>query len=176
MQQSVELLDVRKQVLEARYFPIAQAMTTGLITPLVAQAMVIQVEQLAPKKRGYIMQIIAAHGLTCAELIPPIAEMFDRPAGKESYVLMEVLKTGTLGGTPLKAARMDDLHRACEEARLQHIAEAEEARRAAQPAWTTPATPVNITVWLGHREKTMRQINLLGEPAVEILRMWLMEG
>jgi hypothetical protein len=157
IEQSVRLVEIERQVIGSKYNPIAHAMTTGVITPPVALAMVQAVEDLVPKKRGYIMQLLAKHGLTCADLIAPIAAMFDRPPGKESYVLPEILNAGTLGGTPLSKATLADLNRANYEARQQHITDAQEAKRTAQPDWFTQPETVNLALTFGGDVDKLRQ-------------------
>lgn len=161
VEQSVLLEETRQMVLKSRYFLPAQMMVRGEVTPYEAKRMIEALEELTPRRRGYVLQLMAEPGLTCPELIIPIGNMFDRPEGRESYVLPEILQAGTLGGTPLHKAAVVDLQRANEEARRQHIADAEEKKRPV-------IEPVIVTVYRGDPARSLKAlVSALGHEGLE---------
>ncbi len=142
-----------REVLATPYAVIGTMVLQGEITPLVGKQMTEALNKILPRANtGKVMELIARYGLTCPELIAPIAGMF----GRESLVLPEVL-TGFVGGKALKGATLSDLERAQEEARLQHIADAQERERARLIAeGKLVPEPKIVTIWKGDPVKTMK--------------------
>lgn len=153
---SVTGLDSRKRVLESHNAVVIQMMTVGTVTSQQAVKLLEALEKLTPRKRGYLVQLMAKYELTNVDLVAPIAEMFERPTGKESLVLPEVL-TGHLNRQPLKVATSSDLAAAREEARKAHIAASEEEARQKriEEGLAIKADPVPVTIYPGDRDKTM---------------------
>lgn len=144
----VELEETKGMVFQCKYKVISQMVATGSITAALGQQMEAAVDELKPKQRGYIVQLIAKFKMTCPALFKPIANMFDRKPGEESKVLPEVM-TGYLAGIPLAQAAERDLKRANEQAAAQHQAEQQEAERLRKLAagemvieWKTVSLPI----------------------------------
>lgn len=157
VEESALLHETRVMVQKSRYFLPAQMMVKGEITPAEAKQMIDAIERLKPVQRSEVLKLMAGPGLRCADLVEPIGNMFDRPLGKESKVLPEILNAGTLGGTPLVKAVAADLQRANYEAQQQHIAEEVEKRRPV-------IEPVIITIYKGDPKRTFKELQRgLGE-------------
>lgn len=169
---SVALVSARKTVLASPYFIVGQMMTVGDITPFVALEMVRELEKLPPRKRGYIVQLMASPGLTCPALIAPLAGMFERKSGEESKVLPEVLAAGTLGGTPLARATLSDLGRANYEASLEHASEAD--ARPPVHDWQTKVEPVIVTVYKGNGARSVEALRRALGPAFDELHLCML--
>lgn len=107
-----------------------------------------------------ILAWIGRYSLIDARLIPELANMLMRQGtGRESKVLPEILHAGTIGGTPFGQATMTDLERAREEARNEHIAEAQEKKRQEQLAnGEVVIEPVVTTVYKGDPSKTLEAL------------------
>lgn len=133
----------RKQA-TMKYAVVGNMVTTGTLSIDDGEKMCAALERIKPQIRGELVKLIATHTMTCPDLVQPIAAMY----GRESKVLPEVL-TGFLGGVPLRKATTTDLSRANYEARLQHIADDNEAKRQANE----PIEHV-ITVYEGDPAKT----------------------
>lgn len=156
---SVATLDDRKRVLGSHNAVVIQMMAEGTVTPQQAVKLLDAIEKLMPRKRGYLVQLMAKFQLANPDLVAPIAEMFERPPGKESLVLPEVL-TGFLNGRPLRVATTSDLAIARDEARKVHIAASEEASRSARIAagLAIKADPVPVTIYPGDKDKTLASL------------------
>ena len=130
VERGVALTESRNSVFQCPYRIVTQMVVTDKMTVTAGHAMVAALDKLKPRQQVYILGLMAKFELINADLAYPIAHMYDRKPGQESKVLPEVL-TGFLGGKPLNKATLTDLERANYEARLEHLAEAAEARRLA---------------------------------------------
>lgn len=167
---AVAQVKTKSTVFQSNYLIITHMVVAGDITPEIGHQFVKALDALKPKFRGHIVQLMGRFGLTCPALVMPIAGMFDREIGKESYVLPEVL-TGFLGGVPLKQATATDLEKANEEARLRHIADELEKQRQANP----DVVPEIITVYKGDPRRTLAALRTALGNEVYNLRDLLME-
>ncbi len=129
VKQAVELVKVENDVQASPYPVIAKLVASGTITAVRGMRMVDELNKLKPDAREGVLMVITQYGLSAPELIAPLADMVGRPAGKESYVLPEIIRTGHLGGVPLLKATVTDLENAKYEAMLEHRAEGMEKRR-----------------------------------------------
>ncbi len=129
VKQAVELVKVENDVQASPYPVIAKLVASGTITAVRGMRMVDELNKLKPDVREGVLMVITQYGLSAPELIAPLADMVGRPAGKESYVLPEIIRTGHLGGVPLLKATLTDLENAKYEAMLEHRAEGVEKRR-----------------------------------------------
>lgn len=172
---SVAVVEATREVAASPYHIVTHMLKTGEVTAFAARDIKRALDKLPPRKRGYIVQLMAKFGLTCPALVEPVAAMFDRPPGKESEVLPEVL-TGFLGGVALRNATLTDLANASEEARRRHAAEAVEVKRlAAAAAGRTVIEPVIVTIYRGDVAKTLRTLqDALGEGGVALLHQAMM--
>lgn len=151
---SVKVLQAKEQVFQSRYYVLGHMVTMGDITANVGMEMHNALEKLKPKLRGDILQVIAKFGLSCAALIPPLAEMFERQGtDKESKTLAALLATGCLGGVPLAQATLTDLENARREAQMEHIADSEHQRQLKQGI-----APLIITVYKGDPGRTWQAL------------------
>lgn len=160
-----------------KYSVIWQMERRGGISADTAAAMTAAVDQLKPRQRGQMLELIARHGLTCADLIDPIGNMlYWEEKGKTSYVLETLLATGCLGNVPLKIATMTDLKNANAEAQAQHIAEGIEAKRQADfEAGKTPVEEVVVTLFRGDPVRTLKVLeDVLGAGDMARLRDLMM--
>jgi len=140
------------------YAVVTNLVLTQFITPERGKALADAIDRLKPKKRAYIVQLIAQYKLNDPELVAPIAGMFDRPPGQESYVLPEVL-AGRLNGKFLDKATTADLQRANAEAQEQHKAVAAEQKRQTQlAAGEIPVEEIAVTIYKGDPGKTIRAL------------------
>lgn len=162
VEKAVAAVQAEDDVFKSAYYPVNQMVASGEITAAAGRAMVLYLDRLPVKKRGYLLQLIAKPGLTHPELILPIADMFDRPEGRESYVLPEILRQGTLAGTPLAKAGPGDLKRAREIAQRQHIQDAVDEQEAAGKT-----VAVICTVYRGDTQRTLESLeHALGDELV----------
>lgn len=153
VQKAIAAIKAEDEVFKSAYYPVNQMVASGEITATAGSAMVLYLDRLPVIKRGYLLQLIARPGLTHPELILPIADMFDRPEGKESYVLPEILRQSTLAGTPLAKAGPGDLARAREIARRQHIQDAVDEQEA-----NGKTVAVICTVYRGDTKRTLKSL------------------
>lgn len=172
LKNGVEQVKARNQIFSSRYTVITHLVVTGDITVAVGNEINQIMEKLPPRKRGYLMELMAKFKLTCPALFVPIADLFERPPGKESLVLPEIL-TGFLAGVPLAAATVTDLKRANYAAQQQHFADNEEKRRTynkqEQPVYVTLSLPI------GNLEKTQRILRReLGEAGFDWLHRMML--
>lgn len=147
-----------REVLSTPYAVIGTMVLQGEITPLVGKQMTDALSKILPRANvGKVMELIARYGLSCPGLIAPLAEMFKREGtGQASLVLPEML-TGFIGGVALRSASLSDLERAQEEARLQHIADAQERERARLIAeGKLVPEAVAVTIWRHEPMKTFK--------------------
>ena len=131
VKKSVEIIAAREAVFQTPYHVIGHMVTQGEITALVGQEMTEAIDGLKPARlRGFVMELIAKHGLTCPALIAPLGEMFSRlGTDRQSKTLDVILASGHVAGIPLRTATMQDLARAKREAQQEYIAEGQEAKR-----------------------------------------------
>lgn len=148
---------------------IHHLIVNGDITAKQGAKLLEQVERHSPRIRGDLLQLIAKHNLKDPQLIAPIGDMLKRQGTlKESKVLPEVLR-GYLGGTPLAHANLSDLKRANVEARLEHVAEAQEQERQARvAAGQTVIEVVPVNVYKGDVERTVKALISALEDNVEL--------
>lgn len=127
--QAVQQIKIRETVFQSVYAVVSLDVASGKLTADVGNEFVKQLDALKePKRRGYVIELMARFGLTCPELVSKLADLFDRPPGQESYILPEV-QFGFLGGKPLAQATMSDWKKAAYEAQQRHIADAAEEKR-----------------------------------------------
>ena len=129
VQQAVALVKAENGVQSSPYPVIAKMVASGTITATTGIQMVAELNKLKADVREGVLLVIAQYGLSTPELIPHLADMVSRPAGKESYVLPEIIRAGHLGGVPLLKATLTDLENAKYEAMLEHRAEGTEKKR-----------------------------------------------
>lgn len=132
---------------------------TGDLSPRDGSRMVNAMEKLPPRVRGDLTMLIATHGLRDVGLIAPIGDMLKRKGTpKESKILPEVVR-GFLGGVPLRDATVRDLERAADEARMEHIAEAQELKRQEALAAGMPVIePVAMSAFINAPDKTVKAL------------------
>lgn len=147
--QAVASVKTKATVFQSNYMVVTHMVVSGNITAEVGTQFVSAIDKLKPKQRGHIIQLMVKFGMTCPALVEPIANMFDRPPGKESYVLPDVLR-GFLGGTALKAANLTDLANANEEARRQHLQDQFDKQQQG-----SSVVPQIITVYQGDPQRTL---------------------
>lgn len=124
--QAVQQVQAKARVFQSKYFVISHMVARDEVTAQVAEQMVTAIDKLKPRTRGQLMELIAKHGLTCAELIPLLGERFERQTADDpSRLLQTLLATGTLAGTALRRANMTDWQRAVKEAQSERIGEKE---------------------------------------------------
>ncbi len=129
VKKAVTQVQVENGVQASPYPVIAKLVADGKITASTGIRMVTELNKLKADVREGVLMIIEQYGLSSPELIAPLADMVGRPAGRESYVLPEVIRAGHLGGVPLLKATLTDLENAKYEAMLEHRAEGVEKRR-----------------------------------------------
>lgn len=150
--QAVQQIVAKQTVFQTTYFPVSQLFATGKLSLDGARALVAALDHELPRKRGYILQLVAKFGLMNAELVAPIASMFDRPPGQESLVLPEILG-GFLGGVGLAKATVSDLKRANYEASKEHAATNTEDKNQAQGI-----VEKVVTIAIGDWERTKKRL------------------
>ncbi len=170
--------EIRKQstVVQSKYHIITHLMVTGVITADTAQRMNDYLEAMKPKVRGTIIQLIAKYAITCADLLPPIADMVARQDTDKPSLVYSEIATGYLGGVALRNATLTDLRRAQNEARLQHIADSEEERRLKAIAdGKRVSEPVIITVYVDEPERTTKALEqaLGSDGLAQLMQYWL---
>jgi hypothetical protein len=171
--QAVEQVKAKEQLFTSTYYVVTHLVVTGKISRDAGLEMNAALEALAPRIRGQAVQLIGKFGITCPALLAPIGEMLAREGTERaSKVLPEVLR-GYLGGKRLREATLTDLENAKAEAAKEHQAEAVEARRKQTLAeGRSLIEPVNLIVWPGDKEKTIKALNRdLGEARLS----WLIE-
>lgn len=129
VQKAVQMVQTENAVQSSPYPVIGKLVAEGKITASTGLKMVAELNKIRDDVREGVLMVIAQYGLSAPELIAPLADMVGRPAGKESYVLPEIIRTGHLGGVPLLKATMTDLENAKYEAMLEHRAEGTEKKR-----------------------------------------------
>lgn len=129
VKKAVTQVQVENGVQDSPYPVIAKLVADGKITASTGITMVTELNKLKADVREGVLMIISQYGLSSPELIVPLGDMVGRPAGRESYVLPEVIRAGHLGGVPLLKATLTDLENAKYEAMLEHRAEGTEKRR-----------------------------------------------
>jgi len=151
---------------------------TGELSPRDGSRMVDAMEKLPPAVRGQLTLLVATHGLRDVGLIAPIGDMLKRKgSSKESKILPEV-ERGFLGGVPLREATTRDLERAAEEARMEHIADAQEAKRQEALAAGLPLVePVVMTAYINAPQKTAKALVVaLKGDTQQLEQVWLALG
>lgn len=168
--QAVTQIKARESVFQSHYAVVSNDVATGKITADVGRAMVSELDKLNPRKQGYIQQLMARFGLTCSDLVPKLADLFDRPPGQESKILPEV-EFGFLAGKPLAQATLTDWKKAAYAAQQQHIAEEAEAKRNALLAAGLPVIEdVTLTLPKGDWKKCIAILRKeLGDNGFELL-------
>lgn len=152
---AVQVVTQREDALP--YPLVAHLVTTDKITPERGREMCAALSPLPARQQGLALQLISRHGLGCADasIIAPVSEKL---LNGRSLVRQEVL-SGRLNGKPLALATRTDLELANEEARLEHIADSEEARRQkAIGAGQIVVQPIIITVFKGDPTRTLKAL------------------
>ena len=169
--QAVAQVRTKATVFQSRYYVVSHMVVTGKITAEVGTQFVQALDSLLPKKRGYMLELMAKFELSSPALVVPIAMMFDRAVGHESAVLPEVL-TGFLDGVPLKQATISDLNHANEEARRQHMSDEIERKRIEQPQIEAQM----ITIYKGDPGRTLKALRqVLGDEVYALRDLLLKE-
>lgn len=165
---AVAVENTEKEVYEGKYAVLGQMVATGQLALMTANEMTQHLEKAKPKTRGLIIQLIARWGLTCAELIPELAQMFDREGTeKASKVLPVILKTGSIAGTPLVKANLTDLGRAKYEASLEHKADAVQKQIEQKPT----VQPVIVTLYKGDPVRTLKELKRAGLTVADLIKL-----
>lgn len=167
IEQAVRQINARDEVFKSTYAVITNLVVTGKITPKRGREMSAAVDELLPRRRGYVVQLIAKYGLGMndASIIVPVGNMFERQPGKESRVLPEV-QTGYLAGVPLAKATATDLGKANAEAAREH-------REDGAPS--VNVEPKIITVYVGDNARTYKAlIEALGAANMESFERYVL--
>lgn len=129
----VEVEQTRQQVLKSRYFLPGQMMTEGKISPDAAKVMVENIEALAPKLRGAIVEFIAKYDLRHPDLIPKIASDIARQyTADPSRTLQRIMTTRCINNRPISEAGPADYAAEKAFSKAERIAEQQEAERRAR--------------------------------------------
>ena len=157
---------------------VTHMMTIGELSPMVAKRFCALLDKLSPTEQGVMQELMGTHGLNNPDLVMPIIGMMRREGTDHESLVLPEIKMGYLGGVALAKANMTDLKRASEEARLLHLADAEEKRRQEAIA-RGEKLPVchTVTVWEGNPEKTVASLTrVLGEDGIDQLFRYLLDG
>lgn len=124
IQQAVNVVLDEQAVEQFNYPLITQYMKLGKMTPGAAREACQRIEPLSPKKKGYVIQVIArGDGIATPELIPHIAALVDR----EDSPLRGEVDRGYINGQPVGKASQSDWDTAIDEARRLASADRMEA-------------------------------------------------
>lgn len=175
VKKAVEQVQVENGVQRSPYPVIAKLVADGVITARVGMAMVMELDKLRADVREGVLMIIEQYGLSAPELIAPLGDMVGRPAGRESYVLPEVIQAGHLGGVPLLRATLTDLENARYEAMLEHLAEGVEKKRERKGETSRRVSILIDTIDIAYTLKAL--IDVLGDGGMrELVELYSRKG
>lgn len=176
-QQAVQIVLARQAVIESSHRVVSQMMLSGELSPIAAVKFVRALDALPPSHQIEVQSLMATHGLANPDLLPAIVDMLQRDGKPNASLVLPEIRMGYLGGKPLAHASLTDLQNANHEARLQHIADADEQKRQQAIERGEPLPePVIVTVWKNDSQKTMLALyNALGDVAFNRLFQTMLE-